>query len=397
MSLVNDMLNDLDARRAQQPKSEVNLDWLVGSRQKGRAKRSRLQWLPVIAALAGVMAVTVYYKPWQLITISEDVYPQPEKTRGALPVIPQYANSSEPKQKSSPVLSKPDKTADIETETQGVSAEPGPIISNEMARPSQDIYVAKADDKPATQEKTIESVNASPAISGNQQVTKKALPETEQNSVSNGERQETVAALPVIKKALPLTAERLDQKIAKEALNKMRVGATNEAMAMLQKQLHSKSDSIHSGKLLISLLLSQQRFVEADQLLQQIQAAFPKHIGLMVMKARMHLQSDEPAKALAYLQQQRPPLLEYPTYYEMQATAAQRSGDYQLARKTYASLLRVDGSRADWWFGLAVAFDAQAENNHALVAYQRALGQRGLTRTLQDYANRRVGELAGAG
>lgn len=397
MSLVNDMLNDLDARRAQQPKSEVNLDWLVGSRQKGRAKRSRLQWLPVIAALAGVMAVTVYYKPWQLITISEDVYPQPKKNYGTVPVIPQYANSSEPQYKKSPVLSKPDKPADIETVAQGVSAEPRPLIPNEMGTPSQDLHVAKVGDTPVTQEKAVESVNASPAISDNQQVAKKALSETEQNSVSDGEQQEAVAALPVIKKALPMTAERLDQKAAKEALNKMRAGATQEAMVMLQKQLYSKPDSIHSGKLLISLLLSQQRFVEADQLLQQMQAAFPKHIGLMVMKARMHLQSDEPEKAVAYLQQQQPPLLEYPTYYEMQATAAQRSGDYQLARKTYASLLRVDGSRADWWFGLAVAFDAQAENNHALVAYQRALGQRGLTRTLQDYANRRVGELAGAG
>lgn len=397
MSLVNDMLNDLDARRAQQPKSEVNLDWLVGSRQKGRAKRNRLQWLPVIAALAGVMAVTVYYKPWQLITISEDVYPQPKKNYGTVPVIPQYANSSEPQYKKSPVLSKPDKPADIETVAQGVSAEPRPLIPNEMGTPSQDLHVAKVGDTPVTQEKAVESVNASPAISDNQQVAKKALSETEQNSVSDGEQQEAVAALPVIKKALPMTAERLDQKAAKEALNKMRAGATQEAMVMLQKQLYSKPDSIHSGKLLISLLLSQQRFVEADQLLQQMQAAFPKHIGLMVMKARMHLQSDEPEKAVAYLQQQQPPLLEYPTYYEMQATAAQRSGDYQLARKTYASLLRVDGSRADWWFGLAVAFDAQAENNHALVAYQRALGQRGLTRTLQDYANRRVGELAGAG
>jgi len=132
-------------------------------------------------------------------------------------------------------------------------------------------------------------------------------------------------------------------------------------------------------------------------LLQQMQSGYTRDIGLMVMRARMYLQSDEPEKALTYLQQQQPSLLEYPTYYEMQATAAQRSGDYQLARKTYASLLRVDGSRADWWFGLAVAFDAQAENNHALVAYQRALGQRGLTRTLQDYANRRVDELAGAG
>lgn len=392
MSLVNDMLNDLDARRAQQPKSKVDLDWLVNSRQEDRAKRSRLQWLPVIITLTGVMVVTFYYKPWQLITISEDLYQKPEKARGTLPVIPQYADGATVQQKNSPVLPKPGKPADIELGTQGENVEP---VSSVPGGPSQSTHVTQSVSKIAKQEESAETVNTQQVVSGNQQVIKKVLPDSKQGSAT--EQQEAVAALPVIKKALPLTAERLDQKTAKEALNKMRVGATQDAIAILQKQLYSKPDAIHSGKLLISLLLSQQRFVEADQLLQQIQANFPKHIGLMVMKARMHLQSDEPEKAVVYLQQQQPPLLEYPTYYEMQATAAQRSGDYQLARKTYASLLRVDGSRADWWFGLAVAFDAQAENNHALVAYQRALGQRGLTRTLQDYANRRVGELAGAG
>jgi MSHA biogenesis protein MshN len=206
--------------------------------------------------------------------------------------------------------------------------------------------------------------------------------------------EEEVVPVRAVKKILPLTPQQKDQKVARQAREMIQAGKLSEAIVVLQQQLNSQPQSLYSGELLATLLLSQQRLTETAQLLDQLLAFSPKRVELMVIKARMYLQANENQQALTYLQSQKPTVIEHSAYYEILATAAQRSGDYVAAQKTYTTLLGLDGSRADWWFGLAVAFDAQADTNNALAAYQRALSQRGLGKNLKNYASQRISALA---
>jgi len=260
MSLVNDMLNDLDARRAKQPKPELDLDWLLGNRQKSRVKKNRLQFIPVIIALVGITVATIYYKPWQLIKFSEGEYQEPKKLPSVLPVVPQYAGRASIEKKTLPALSKPSTPVELEIQVQDERAE---SLHEALTKPDSSLH----------KNSVVQNVNAVIPKTGTVDMIKNSQPKLVadkslenpspqiQQDLDNQQQKSLATTLPVIKKVLPLTEERRDQKVAKEALNKMRSGLVQDAITTLQKQLHSKPDSIHSGKLLISLLLSQQRFV----------------------------------------------------------------------------------------------------------------------------------------
>ncbi len=53
MSLVNDMLNDLDDRRSQKAREEVNLDWMTGQKQTSKNK-----WLMPLMTIVVIAAIT---------------------------------------------------------------------------------------------------------------------------------------------------------------------------------------------------------------------------------------------------------------------------------------------------------------------------------------------------
>jgi hypothetical protein len=64
MSLVNDMLADLDTRRASQPKQNVDLEWLAASYSANGSRSVLLKYIPVLIIAVCIIFVAVYYRPW---------------------------------------------------------------------------------------------------------------------------------------------------------------------------------------------------------------------------------------------------------------------------------------------------------------------------------------------
>ena len=353
MSLVNDMLNDLEARRANEPKQSVNLDWLTASKTGKGSTATLLRFLPVAIVLLCVLIVAYHYQPWKSLEVIDKAM--------AGNIVATVAVDKAEDEKAVQVAA-----------TQAVP------VKNEAT--------VEAVVKEKTETEVTQSVK--PVIA--QVVTEQKHPSVERIAV------ETPPVKPVVvKKSLPLTPQQKDKKAVTKAKALIRAKNLQEAEQVLSEQLSVQPRSLQSGELLASLLLSQQRNDEALRLIDQLQQQFGEQANLIMMKARLEIQRGNHPAALSELKKHSPNKFEYPSYYELMAMAAQRSNKFKLAQDTYSDLLKVDAKRGDWWFGLAVSFDAQMQGSNAAIAYQRALKEKGLSSTLQAYAEQRLSVLAG--
>ena len=66
-----------------------------------------------------------------------------------------------------------------------------------------------------------------------------------------------------------------------------------------------------------------------------------------------------------------------------------------MAIEHYQLLLQHYPNRADWWLGLAVSEERQANKEAALQAYRQAIAKPGLTQNVSDYARQRIKILQG--
>ena len=79
-------------------------------------------------------------------------------------------------------------------------------------------------------------------------------------------------------------------------------------------------------------------------------------------------------------------------YYELVGLAARKNQQLELSEQVYRGLLDYDASRGDWWMGLAIAIDQQA-NPAAKQAYQQAINSQHLSVALRNYARQRLAVL----
>jgi tetratricopeptide (TPR) repeat protein len=348
MSLVNDMLNDLETRRSQHKPAEPRLDWLTASHRREKIP-AWPRWALLLTVVACFVIVAVTYQPWLML----------------------------------------DNKQIVESSVQDVGQ---PVIENAPATISDLEQAAKP--LPATQPALKPPQRAEMAENG--EPVKELLEvvtgqEVAQQLATVVETAEPAAKPTADIKTVPvLTAEQLSQKTITDAGALIKRRKFGQAEKVLAEQLKANPGALQESLMLSSLWVELGRLIEAESLVDRLLIGNPYNSDLLLLKARVYLQQGKSQQALQLLQTQQPSLQSQPAYYEYQAVAAQQAKQFQLAEDVYKQLLTVDARRSDWWFGLAVAFDAQAKQQQALSAYQHSLQLGGLRKNLQAYAQQRV-------
>ena len=112
------------------------------------------------------------------------------------------------------------------------------------------------------------------------------------------------------------------------------------------------------------------------------------------MLARLWVMS-EPQKAYDLLVSDMPTIATAPDYHGLIAYSAQQIGDLNLASKKYQLLLQSYPERADWWLALGLLQDQLGNQSRALTAYQQSLRFPGLSGNTRAYAEQRVKAIQG--
>lgn len=362
MSVVNKMLQDLEARQSQT--DEINADY-----QPPQKKQSKLLVLVllVLAVAAIIFALKNESPLFGGSTNKEPTAAEP------LVVVQKMSVATDKKQLETASVLPLDANIELrETETDVVS-------TNHM--------LAKQKILPPEPTTIITKLAPLPIATNDQQL------ETQNNTKFNLQRaSEPTSSFSMTGSSQANNTSSLKQRIA-ESLNN---DDFDLAQRLLNELLENEPDNIKARKKLASLLFAQGHYARTKLLLVQGIELHPTKSDLRLMLARLYVIQKEHSLALDTLADNMPNLDNQTDYLAYRAALAQQLKQTKLAKSDYQTLSTIEPTNAKWWLGLAIAEDQLGDVNMAVQAYSKASTLDQLDESVSDFIQQRILVLAGA-
>lgn len=339
MSLINQMLQDLDARRA----ANGTASGLPNDvRPLPAAPRSRG---PLLFGV-GVVLVLLVALVWPRIVGQLPDAPLLAAPPSLAPPADAVAEAAKAPV-AEPALSASPARQTILAEVEGVDA--SLRLANFLHSPPERKPAAKAS-LPAPTAVPAALPPAAPVTAA----AKEAAPSSIEKSAPTGTLRERADA---------------DYRKAVAALNQ---GRLPEAVEGLRGAL--RQDGLHAAarQLLFKLLVEDKRFDEAGELLQQGLQAQPAQIAWAMSLARLQVDRGDLPAAWQTLQRSLPAAAESADYQGFAAHVLQRLGRGGDAVGHYQAATRLAPGEGRWWLGLGLALDAAEQPAEARDAFLRA-------------------------
>lgn len=190
-----------------------------------------------------------------------------------------------------------------------------------------------------------------------------------------------------------LSFEERDRNNSQSALMLLQGGQMAEALQQLLGFLEQNPAAHQSRETLAKLLLAQQALAQASTVVDQGLEQVPNYAPFKKIKARLLMQDGEAAQALALLRNVPPSVVADTEYHELLATLYQQSNYHQQAIAAYQELLRTDRNQGRWWTGLGISLEAQNQGADARASYQAALQSPNLDANLRRFVQDRIANL----
>lgn len=339
MSLINQMLKDLEANRRQTDRDASILTRLRSSSGSGRRSRFHPAWLLLLAVLVVVALLLFMPGHKKTVVATATKLPAPADTKTA---APKKQTALKTQQQSNQVAAQAAKSLQ--------TTQPEQLAKTEHA------VKAQAMSKPL------------------------GLPAQH--------------VLHYIKQAVALTPAQQVAAMYQKAQQALDNSDDDVAIAQLRMILQRQPTDLHARALLASVLLSDNDASQADSVINAGLQRMPHYAPFTNIKARILMQQGQYARAIGVLNQATPELDQNPDYYALLAALYQQSQKYMLAAQLYHQLVHFDPANGIWWMGLGIALESAEKNNAALEAFQHALKGVGLSPSTKAYVQQQVDKLS---
>jgi MSHA biogenesis protein MshN len=187
---------------------------------------------------------------------------------------------------------------------------------------------------------------------------------------------------------LPDAQQRAVHRYA-SALRYYKQGRLSECINALYDTLKLDPEHIKSREFLGSLLIQQKRWQDAEKVLIAGSELNPTESVFTHLLARMKVQQGDDEQAITLLEKP----LQQGSHINAESSALlallyQRQGQHEAATLHYKQALTAQPNRGKWWLGLAISLEAQQQMNNASKAYRLAASNK-LEPQLQEYARQR--------
>jgi len=376
MSLINKMLQDLDARGgAGEQLHQPEVKAVPGVERDSKT---------ALLAAGGALAVLVLaaggwfgWKVWQGRVAARSAAPMPV---AAAPVAPvqapaaivaqapvQQAATAVPPQAAPPPQPRQNQPAAPVMPAAAVEGS-GSASEQEHARGKRDKHTARAEREAAHGGKAAARAQAAAKV-GNKPPAS-----------SDGE---------IIHELSPA---QLSENTYRRALVALQEGRVSEALADLERSLDINPRNDAARQTFISLLLENKRTDDAIRQLRLALGIDPRQPGLAMVLARLQLERNGPA--LETLQRSLPYAENSADYQALLAGVLQRLQRHADAIEHYDVALKLAPQNAVWWMGLGISLQAEHHNPEARAAFTRARALPGLSAELQAFIDRKLELLA---
>jgi MSHA biogenesis protein MshN len=177
----------------------------------------------------------------------------------------------------------------------------------------------------------------------------------------------------------------------RSALSSLQEGRIGDAIASLQKALQVEPRHDAARQTLVGLLIENKRGDEAIRQLQLGLTLDPRQPALAMLLARLQIERGE--SGIETLTRTLPYAAGNGEYQALLAGALQRQQRHREAAEQYQAALRTQPHNAVWWMGLGISLQAEKRNPEALDAFQKAKATGSLSAELQGFVERKLGQL----
>jgi MSHA biogenesis protein MshN len=367
MSLLNQMLQDLDSRRATiGPKSGLPND----VRPLPAARRSNV---PLIVGVGVALSVLVLWFSWQLTDASAPSGRRDEAPVAASPVAPLAIVASG---LSPPLVPVP---AGVVEAVVAPPAPPGVSVEDDDARLRLTTSLRQLPDREPSPERRVTPVvpprAVTPPVAAAPVGSPPAKPSGEmfiEKTASSGSPHERAEA---------------DYRKALVVLN---AGRATEAVEGLRAAL--KQDGAHSParQLLFKLLIENKRFDDAAELLREGLQSQPAQFSWAMSLGRLQVDRGDLSGAWQTLQQSLPFAGSNADYLGFAGHVLQRLGRNKEAAEHYQAATRLAPAEGRWWLGLGLALEADGHPAEARDALLRARASGTLSAELTSLVDQKL-------
>ncbi|WP_426211873.1 tetratricopeptide repeat protein [Massilia sp. TWP1-3-3] len=386
MSLINKMLQDLDARGSH---SGVSLPSEV--RAAGPARRQlplvRIAVVASVVVIAVALAVVFWLRrpgaatvtaPAVVVLVPKVIAPAPAPAPAA-PVVP--AAAAVAAVTPAPPLATPTKALEP---TRKVVATAVPAV----VAPAQGTVRDTSDSSLAVEAAPVRVV-AAPRI--------KPAPIARLEVPQRGARVVRMAEpLPLPVAGSPIGGRDMTSAQRSEAQYRIALAALEEgrmagAFAALDHALKLNPRHDAARQSLVALLIEAGRNDEAMQQLEQGLAVDAAQPTMAMLLARMQIERG--TSGVATLMRTLPAASGNGDYHAFLAGALQRESRHREAAEQYGAALRTMPEHGVWLMGLGISLQAEKRDRDALAAFQRAKASGTLTPPLQAFVERKIVQL----
>lgn len=378
MSLVNDMLRDLEARRAGDlgaPSLQREVRALPSER---KAAGRGVAVVLVLAVAAGGLGWGLAVKPQAPIrepASASSLPAAPLPAPAPEPVAPAASPATVPSPAAEPVLPLP---AQIATDAQL------PVGVDTNLRLTRGIAVLPPEPPsrpapPAEPPRAAEPAVPPPARIDPPPVAKAAAPLAAGVGPASIEKTAVVAS----------PRERAEAEY-RRAQTLLAAGQTSVGAEALAAALRLDQTHVPARQALLRLLLQGQRFDEAAGLLNEGLEALPAQVGWAMTLARLQVEKGDLAAAEHTLARSAPYAKSQADYAGFHGHILGRLGQSRAAVERYELATRLGAGEGRWWFGLGQALEGDGRSPEARDAYRRALATGTLSGELAALAESRL-------
>jgi len=403
MSVVNDMLKDLERRRADSEQT-VALDGLLSAPAPTGERLRALMW----AALGGAVALAAA-GAWQWMDMHRSPVVSTTKSVTVVPAVNQAAqrvSTARPlpakRQPQAPAGKLP--ADEPKGAFHGAGAAPALAVMGTHARPASapsthqtPLHTKTVPDTPASS-RTQARPESAPGDTHHVRVHRRATAKPRHHArasvggpgASHAQDHRRQPSDGVTKQMLPLSPLDQARQLYRKALERMQRGNLLDAEALLRRALALAPDSREARAALAALLIQQNRQTEAAALLVAGLRSQPGDPDYAKLYGRLLAGEGHTKQAVAVMETALPAAGGDPGFHALLAALYQRLGRNREAAAQYRSALSSEPAQAVWWMGLGISLENLQADQQAAAAYQQALALPGLDNRLRDYVAGRL-------
>ena len=174
------------------------------------------------------------------------------------------------------------------------------------------------------------------------------------------------------------------------AQNLIRLGRSAEAEPLLRQTLQAQPGNLVARQALLGILLPSRRFNEAAPVLREGLTQNPEQLPWAMNLARLQVETNDYAAAWETLNRSMSHAQQNADFLAFAGTVLQRINRHSEALMHYEAALRLRPQEARWWVGYGIALESAGRSRDAGEAFNRARNLGGLSTEIQSYLDEKL-------